>query len=253
MRRVVFISAALLLNSCSQPAPTPSKKAAEAEKITYTEVDPSTAGTISGKVTFTGKKPAPKKVNMEEDPQCSRLHKTAVYDEPVQVSRDGGLANAFVYLKSGLEGKKFRVPSEPVTIDQKGCWFHPRVIGIQAGQTFSVVNSDPVTHNIHPRAQNNREWNQSQDPGSPALARKFVRPEIMIRVKCNVHPWMKAWVGVVDSPYFAVSDKAGVFEIRNVPPGDYTLEVWHEQFGIQQEPVKLAASAKAEVAFQYKQ
>jgi hypothetical protein len=125
------------------------------------------------------------------------------------------------------------------------------VFGIQAGQTFSIVNSDPVTHNIHPRAQNNREWNQSQDAGSPALMRKFVRPEVMIRVKCNVHPWMKAWVGVVDSPYFAVTDETGAFEIRNLPPGDYTLESWHEEFGIKQEPVKVAASGKIQIGFHY--
>ena len=238
--------AAALLVSCSQPAP-PTK--AVPENVVYTEVDRATAGVIAGKVTFKGKRPAPKKVDMEEDPQCSRLHKTAVFDDPVVVSRDGGLANAFVYLKGGLEGKKFRAPSEPVTIDQKGCWFHPRVIGIQTGQTFSVVNSDPVTHNIHPRAQNNREWNQSQDPGSPPLARKFVRPEIMIRVKCNVHPWMKAWVGVVDSPYFAVTSTSGSFEIPNVPPGTYTMEAWHEQFGVSQQQVTVAASGTVEAAF----
>jgi hypothetical protein len=109
-----------------------------------------------------------------------------------------------------------------------------------------------VTHNIHPRAQNNREWNQSQDPGSPPLARKFVRPEIMIRVKCNVHPWMKAWVGVVDSPYFAVTSADGSFEIGNVPPGTYTVEAWHEQFGLSQQQVVVTASSKVEAAFLFK-
>jgi plastocyanin len=242
----------MILSSCSQPAPPAKSTAAPApEKVVYTEVDPATAGVIAGKVLFSGKKPVAKKVNMEEDQQCSKLHKSAVYDEAVIVGSGGGLANAFVYLKSGLEGKKFRVPAEPVTIDQRGCWFEPRVFGIQAGQTFSIVNSDPVTHNIHPRAQNNREWNQSQDPGSPALSRKFVRPEVMIRVKCNVHPWMKAWVGVVDSPYYAVTDRSGAFEMKNVPPGDYTLEVWHEELGIKQEPVKVAASSKVETSFSY--
>ena len=114
---------------------------------------------------------------------------------------------------------------------RSGCWFHPRVLGIQTGQILKVVNSDPVTHNIHPMAEINREWNHSQGAGDPPMARKFIKPEIMIPVKCNIHSWMHAFIGVLDHPYFAVSKDDGTFEIKNLPPGTYTIAVWQENLG----------------------
>ena len=137
---------------------------------------------------------------MSEEPACVEAHKGKAYDESLVVSKNGGLANAFVYVKSGLEGKTFAVPATPVTIDQSGCWFHPRISGIQVGQTLQVINSDPVTHNIHPMAEINREWNHSQGAGDPPIARRFIKPEIMIKVKCNIHSWMHAFFGVTTTP-----------------------------------------------------
>jgi hypothetical protein len=136
-------------------------------------------------------------------------------------------------------------------MDQKGCWFEPRVLGIQTGQEFEVTNSDPVTHNIHPRAHENREWNQSQAEGSPPLQRKFSQPEIMIRVKCNIHNWMHAWIGVVANPYFAVTGSDGSFELKNVPPGEYTVEAWQEELGVVVQHVSVASSGKTEVEFRF--
>jgi hypothetical protein len=124
--------------------------------------------------------------------------------------------------------------------------------GIQTGQQFEVTNSDPVTHNIHPRAQVNREWNQSQAEGTPPLQRKFSQREIMIRVKCNIHPWMHAFIGVADHPYFAVTGADGTFELKNVPPGEYTIEAWQEELGVQEQRVTVAPSGKTEVAFTFK-
>ena len=163
------------------------------------------------------------------------------------------MANAFVYIKSGLEGKSFEVPANPVTIDQNGCWFHPRVFGIQVGQVLKVVNSDPVTHNIHPMAQVNREWNHSQGADDPPLARKFTKPEIMIAVKCNIHSWMHAFIGVLDHPYFAVSGDDGTFEIKNLPPGTYTLAVWTETLGTQERQLTIDPHGKAEANFTFKE
>ena len=172
----------------------------------------------------------------------------------LQVGNKGALGNAFVYIKKGLEDKKFEPPAEPVVIDQRGCWFEPRIIAMQTGQALKVINSDPVTHNIHPRAKVNREWNQNQPEGSPPAVRKFFNlPEVMIRVKCNIHPWMKAWIGVVDNPYFAVTKADGSFEMKNVPPGVYTVEAWQEDFSsTQEQQVTVAASGKAAADFTFK-
>jgi len=222
------------------------------EPVSYFKVDSSTAGEVSGTVRYTGKQPAAKPIDMDQDPACVRLHgKQIVPDESVSINANGTLANVFVYVKAGLEGKKFQPPSTPVAIDQKGCWFHPRVIGIQAGQILTVSNSDPVTHNIHPLAHINREWNQSQSEGDPPLKRRFVRQEIMIPVKCNIHGWMRSFIGVVDHPYFAVNGTDGSFHIKNLPPGSYTVEAWHEKFGTQQQQVTLSPSGSVSATFTF--
>lgn len=246
--KILVVCALMILWGCSKPAaPKP-----VAEKVVYFKVDPSTAGVVSGRVFFTGKAPAAKTVDMSEDPQCDKLHHTPVVDRAVAVNKNGTLANVFVYIKGGLEGKKFAPPSFAAVMDQKGCWFEPRVLGIQTGQQFDVTNSDPVTHNIHPRAHVNREWNQSQAEGAPPLQRKFTQPEIMIRVKCNIHNWMHAWIGVVSNPYFAVTGADGTFEFKNVPPGNYTVEAWQEELGTQEQHLTVPASGKAEVGFTFK-
>lgn len=245
---LLLCAGAMLLASCSKTQPQPQSTPAP---IAF-QPDAATAGTITGRVEFAGKKPPRKTVAMESDPQCAKLHSSAVADEVLAVNSNGTLANVFVYIKQGLEDKKFASPADPVVIDQKGCWFGPRVLGVQVGQTLKVTNSDPVTHNIHPLAQVNREWNQSQEPGAEALTRKFSQPEVMIRVKCNIHGWMHAWVGVVAHPYFAVTGADGTFQLRNVPPGNYTIETWQEELGKQEQQITLAPSGKSELIFKYK-
>ncbi|MBL8203217.1 MAG: hypothetical protein JNM09_03245 [Blastocatellia bacterium] len=245
---LLLCAGAMLLASCSKTQPQPQSTPAP---IAF-QPDAATAGTITGRVEFAGKKPPRKTVAMESDPQCAKLHSSAVADEVLAVNSNGTLANVFVYIKQGLEDKKFASPADPVVIDQKGCWFGPRVLGVQVGQTLKVTNSDPVTHNIHPLAQVNREWNQSQEPGAEALTRKFSQPEVMIRVKCNIHGWMHAWVGVVAHPYFAVTGADGTFQLRNVPPGNYTIETWQEELGRQEQQITLAPSGKSELIFKYK-
>ncbi len=215
------------------------------------QVDAATAGSIHGTITYTGAKPKPKLIDMSSDPACVAAHKGKAYDESLVVSLKGGLGNAFVYISSGLDGKHFAEPSTPVTIDQSGCWFRPRVLGIQTGQTLDIVNSDPVTHNIHPMAKVNREWNHSQGPGDPPMHRTFSKQEIMIPVKCNIHDWMHAYIGVVDNPYFATTKDDGTFDLPNLPPGTYTVTAWHETLGTQQATVTLAASGKAETKLQF--
>jgi len=243
--------AAFLLSSCSGTKPAETKALEPAAPV-YFKVDPATAGTLTGTIKFTGRKSARKPLDMSNDPACVEAHHGKPYDESEVVNPNGTLANVFVYVKTGLEGKQFPIPATPATIDQKGCWFNPRVIGIQVGQTLSVVNSDPVTHNIHPMAQINREWNHSQGAGDEPLARKFTKPEVMIRVKCNIHSWMHAFIGVLDHPYYAVSGDTGSFTIPNLPPGDYTVEAWHEKLGAQDQKITVSPSGKVTADFTFK-
>jgi plastocyanin len=255
MKPVYFLhlccATALLLTGCTEKPKPEAAKPAPAP--VYFHVDPQTAGTITGQVHFQGKRPAPKMIDMSEEPACVEAHHGKAYDESLVVDKHGDLANAFVYVKSGLEGKTFAVPTTPVVIDQKGCWFRPRVLGIQVGQSLQVINSDPVTHNIHPMAEVNRAWNHSQGAGDPPIARKFIKPEIMIPVKCNIHSWMHAFIGVLDNPYFAVSQDDGKYAIENLPPGTYTIGVWQEKLGTQEQQVTIAPSGKAEANFTFKE
>ena len=251
MRHLALACGIALLAGCSATK-SPEPEAKKEPPPSYFKVDSATAGSLKGRVKFTGKKPARKApIDMSGDPACVEAHHGKAYDESLVVNADGTLANVFVYIKTGLEGKKFEVPANPATIDQHGCWFVPRVLGIQTGQTLSVTNSDPVTHNIHPLAQINREWNHSQGQGDAPLARKFLKPEVMIRVKCNIHSWMHAFIGAVDHPYFAVTGPDGSFEIPNIPPGDYTIEAWHETLGAQEQKITVTPSGKIETSFTF--
>jgi plastocyanin len=238
----------LALAACSRP-PEPKTEKPKTQPVEYFKVDPATAGAISGKIMFTGAKPPRKPINMDSDAGCPGKG----FDEPVITGKGGGLANAFVYIQSGLEGRKFEPAQDAAMLDQHGCMFSPRVIGMRAGQTLDVKNSDTVSHNIHPMPTNNREWNQQQSPGSPDLEHKFPRPDVMIPVKCNVHAWMHAYIGVVDHPYFAVTGMDGSFQWKNVPPGDYTIAVWHETLGELKQAVHVDNSGAATVALQYRQ
>jgi plastocyanin len=251
---LTLLSVIGILSGCSGTGtkePQAASKKEEAAPPVF-KVDPATAGILNGTIRFTGRKPPRKPIDMSGDPACVEAHHGKAYEESIVVNPNGTLANVFVYIKSGLEGKRFDVPATPVTIDQRGCWFQPRVIGIQTGQVLQITNSDPVTHNIHPLAKINREWNHSQGAGEAPLARKFVRPEVMIRVKCNIHSWMRAYIGAVEHPYFAVTGSDGTFEMRDVPPGDYMIEAWQEALGSQEQKITVTPSGKIEADFNFK-
>lgn len=206
-----FVSAACSDRDRQRLFPT-SRKTALPEQVQEAAApgvqdDPLTAGSISGMIRYVGKRPLPKKIDMRGDPACVEAHYGNALDESLVVWSKGGLANAFVYVKSELEGTTFATPATPIAIDQNGCWFRPCVLGIRTNQALQITNSDPVTHGIHPMAKINREWNHSQGAGEPPLARKFAGVEVMIHAKCNIHSRMQAYIGVVDSPYLAVSGK----------------------------------------------
>jgi plastocyanin len=254
MKLALILAAALFGAACggSKPPETVAKTET-AKPVEYFHVDPATAGKLHGKILYKGAKPTKLVINMDSDINCSQEHGgKPVAEDIVQVGSDGGLANAFVYIQTGLEGKKFEPVKDAVVLDQKGCMFAPRALGVRAGQPVDLRNSDKVTHNIHPVPKNNREWEQSQAPGSPDAPHKFAYPEVMIPVKCNIHQWMHAYIGVVEHPYFAVTGADGSFDLSNVPPGDYTLAIWHEKLGDQTKQVHLAASGNEALEFIYK-
>lgn len=208
-------------------------------------------GQISGMISFQGKKPDLHPINMGKDSVCASLHPDSVLPEDGQVNNDGTLPNAFVHLVGGAGKLSSTPPTTPVVMTQKGCEYEPHVLGVMVGQPFEVLNLDPTTHNIHVLSKANREWNVSQQPGSPSIVRKFQQPEIMIPVRCNVHPWMKAYIGVVSNPFYAVTGSNGKFTLKNVPAGDYTLEVWTAAFGTQKRHVTVRAGETSTADFTF--
>jgi plastocyanin len=218
----------------AEESPAPASPAATSAPAT--PIDPATAAAVSGTVKFEGVAPKPAKIDMSQDPNCQGGN-TA---ENLVVS-DGHLANVFVYVKEGLGNRTFDVPKEAVTLTQSGCRYHPHVLGVMAGQTIKIINGDPTTHNIHPTPKDNREWNESQATQAPPLEKSFAREEVMLPVKCNQHPWMRMFINVTKSPFYTVSGADGKFEIKGLPPGDYTLGFVHEKLGEQTQKVTLAA------------
>ena len=241
----------ILISACGgSPETSQEENAPPAESF---EVDPATAGSISGRVSFQGDPPNPRPINMGSDVDCRQLHEEPVMPETLVVGEEGGLRWVFVRVKSGLEGKTFAAPAEAVTMDQRGCIYRPHMVGIQANQTLKVTNSDPTLHNVHPLPRENSEWNRSQAAGAGAIEEKFPKPELMIPIKCNIHPWMRAWINVVENPFFAVTGEGGTFEIKGLPPGTYTLEAIHEQLGAKDMEVTLGAGETKSADFVFEQ
>jgi plastocyanin len=210
-------------------------------------------GTVTGKVSFEGTAPVMRTIDMSANPVCMRAHASSPQkSEEVIVNSNGTLKNAFVWIKAGLPDKNWQVPSNAVELDQSGCMYKPHVIGVMAGQNIEIKNDDATNHNIHPLPQTNQEWNESQPPGSAAKMQSFARQEVMIPVKCNIHPWMRAYIGVVSSPFFAVTGDDGTFTIKGLPPGTYTIETWHEKYGTQDQQVTVGAKESKTVDFSFK-
>lgn len=202
-------------------------------------------GTITGKVLFDGATPPePKTIDMAADGACAARNPNAVAEDIVV--KNGAVGYVFVYLKDGqttegskkIDSFKWDAPAE-ARLDQSGCQYTPHMIAVQVGQKLNVTNSDPTTHNVNVQPKNNDAFNTAQGQNAPPITATFKRAEVLIPVKCNQHPWMKAWIGVVKHPFFAVTKEDGTFEIKNVPPGTYTLEAWHEKFGTKTAQVKV--------------
>ena len=197
-----------------------------------TPIDPATVATINGTVKFDGTAPKPAKIDMSQDPACKGTN------EAENIVVDWRRSRQCIRLRERRPGQPhLRRTQGRGRPRPKGCKYHPHVLGVMAGQTVQIKNDDQTTHNIHPTPKDNREWNESQPPSSPAIEKNFAREEIMLPVKCNQHPWMKMYINVVKNPFYAVTDKSGKYEIKGLPPGDYTIAFVQEKLGEQDQKV----------------
>jgi plastocyanin len=211
---------------------------------------PTKGGTVKGHIRVNGKVPGNPVIRMGMDPMCATLNagKRPV-QEIVAASADGSLANVFVSLQGSFPASP--VPSEPVTIDQRACVYVPRVVGARVGQTLQVRNSDELLHNVHGVSAHGSSFNISQPKAGVVTQLPLKTGEIMLRVTCDVHRWMTAFVGVVSHPYFATTGGGGTYTINNVPAGTHTIQAWHEQFGVVTQTVRVAAGSTTTVDFTY--
>ena len=207
---------------------------------------------VTGVVKLDGPAPAAKLISMTKDPECMKMHPGGVPTEEVVTGPDGTLGNVIVYVSEGLGDHTFDPPGNPVTVEQKGCTYRPHVLAMQANQKLEIVNRDPTSHNIHPMPANNREWNKSQPAGQPPIEATFAREEVAIPVKCNEHPWMRASIAVFKHPFFMVTGKDGKFELKNLPPGEYTISAWHEKFGTAEQKITVGPKETKTVDFVFK-
>lgn len=214
---------------------------------------PAAAGgaTVTGKVAFTGAAPAKEQIKMDADAYCKGAHAEPVYTQEVVTNPNGTLQWVLVYVKEGVTGS-YPPPTTPVTLDQRGCEYHPHTFGIQAGQPLKIVNSDGTLHNIHALPKVNAEFNIGQPFQKMETIKKFDKAEMPVRFKCDVHKWMGAYCGVFSHPFFATTNDQGTFEIKNLPPGNYVIEAWQEKYGAQTQNVTVSGTETKTVDFAFK-
>ena len=237
---LTFTAAAMIAGCRTGPS-----VASPGATATNSAIDWNTAGAIGGTIRFAGKAPPRVEIDMRQDPACGLTGGTNMSEQ--YIVHDGKLANVFVSITDGLGNKVYAAPANAVVVDQKGCRYVPHVIGVMAGQPVEFTNSDPTMHNVHTTPDNgNPEINISQPPKQGTTRQVFTHPVAMMAVHCANHPWMQAFINVASSPFYAVSDENGHFEIRGLPPGTYTLTAIHEELGTQ--TAKVTVQPKQTVA-----
>ncbi|PYR92445.1 MAG: hypothetical protein DMF84_13120 [Acidobacteria bacterium] len=201
------------------------------------------ASSITGTVTFDGKVPALRPLAMDADPVCAKKHSAPVPNEALVLGNGNTMANILVWVSKGLPpGKKWPVPSTPVVLDQNGCQYKPHVMGIMVGQTYKILNSDGVLHNIHTLPKINPAFNRAMPATVKEATTKFDKEEGVFHIKCDVHPWMSAYMAVFTHPFFSATSTDGKFTISGLDPGTYEITAWHEKLGTQTASVTVGAS-----------
>ncbi len=248
MRRILAVVALGIVAACGGGGEGGGEEAATAEAPAAA---PLGTASISGSVMFEGDPPANPAIDMSEESACADKYADGPTNPVVMVS-DGKLANVFVRITEGLPAGPYPAPGGPAVVDQDGCLYLPRVLGVMVGQELEIRNSDPVLHNIKAVPTENRGFNISQPQAGMTTTRTFGTPEIMVPLECNVHGWMNAYVGVVEHPYFGTSGADGSFSIAGLPAGTYTVEAWHETLGTQTAQIEVAdgGTATADFTFQ---
>jgi hypothetical protein len=208
------------------------------------------AGTVTGKVTYTGTPAKPRAIDMSKEPSCAQQHAVPVTNETVVAGPNNTLENVVVYVSSGAADDN-QVPPQTVTYTQKGCQYLPHILPMHINQELKITNEDQTVHNVHAIAKINREWNKSQQPGAPPIVEKYEKEEF-IPVKCSVHPWMHGYFAVLKTPHYDVSKNGGAFKLANLPPGKYTITAWHEDYGTQTADVTITGKEIKELNFAFK-
>jgi len=209
------------------------------------------AGSVSGTVKFDGTAPKFKEIKMDADPLCAAQHTTPVLPQTLVLGDGNTMANVFIYVKSGLKSAASPAPTTEVVIDQKGCQYHPHVIALQAGQPLKILNPDGTLHNVHALSKVNPEFNAAMPKFRTEITKTFDKPESMFPIKCDVHPWMGAWITIMPNSYFAVTKEDGKFSIDNLPAGTYEIEAWHEKLGTKTATVKVGDTETATTDFTF--
>ena len=225
--------------------------AAEAPASTATP-GPSGSARIVGHVVYEGQVPNLEPLKMDADPACAEKHSEPVKPDVLVLGEDGSsLGNVFVKVTSGLPEGEWPAPEEPVVIDQQGCVYLPHVVGVMAGQPLQFKNSDGILHNVHALPEVNREFNMAMPAERTTAQETFSKAEDMFRIKCDVHPWMNAWVSVTEHPFFDTTDPNGDFTITGLPAGTYEIQAWHEKLGTQTATVTVADGEEATADFTF--
>ena len=200
------------------------------------------AATITGTVTYEGRVPNLPPVSMGADPDCAAKHKAPVQSDILVLGPGNTMANILVKVKSGVPEKQYSAPSTPAVLDQKGCRYDPHVLAVMVGQPINILNSDGLMHNVHALPEVNQQFNMAMPASRTEASHTFTKAEGVFKVKCDVHPWMGAWIAVLTHPYFDVTETDGKFTISDLPAGTYEIEIWHEKLGTQTQKVTVGAS-----------